>query len=90
MIYIWRNDTIRWGWCASSKFSRSQKNERFSSIWPFNKYKHNPKELAAQVLEEIPTQIMEYYTMNNIYPENLAKEQINVNQYNANNMNMNY
>ena len=57
---------------------------------PFNKYKHNPKELAAQVLEEIPTQIMEYYTMNNIYPENLAKEQINVNQYNANNMNMNY
>ena len=46
--------------------------------------------MAAQVLEEIPTQIMEYYTMNNIYPENLAKEQINVNQYNANNMNMNY
>ena len=44
---------------------------------PFNKYKNDPNELAAQVLEEIPRQIMEYYTMNNIYPDNLAMSQFN-------------
>ena len=44
---------------------------------PFNKYKNDPKELAAQVLEEVPRQIMEYYTMNNIFPDNLAMSQLN-------------
>ena len=44
---------------------------------PFNRYKNDPNELAAQVLEEIPRQIMEYYTMNNIYPDNLAMSQFN-------------
>ena len=54
---------------------------------PFNKYRNDPKELAAQVLEEVPRQIMEYYTMNNIYPYNLAKAQIN--KFGFNNMNIN-
>ena len=61
---------------------------------PFNKYKNDPNELAAQVLEEVPRQIMEYYTMNNIYPYNLALSQINKFGFNGfnnniNNMNMN-
>ena len=38
---------------------------------PFNKYKYNPNELAAQVLERVPRQITEYYSMYNIQPENL-------------------
>ena len=44
---------------------------------PFNRYKNDPNELAAQVLEEVPRQIEEYYTMNNIYPDMLAKYQLN-------------
>ena len=44
---------------------------------PFNKFRHNPAELAEQVLEEVPRQIVEYYTMNNIYPENLSKARLN-------------
>ena len=44
---------------------------------PFNKFRHNPVELAEQVLEEVPRQIVEYYTMNNIYPENLSKARLN-------------
>ena len=43
---------------------------------PFNKYKNDPNELAAQVLEEIPRQIKDYYAMNNIYPDNLNMLQI--------------
>ena len=44
---------------------------------PFNKYKNNPEKLAEQVLEEVPRQITEYYTMNNIFPENLSMARIN-------------
>ena len=54
---------------------------------PFNRYKNDPKELAAQVLEEVPRQIMEYYTMNNIFPYNLAMSQIN--KFGFNNPNQN-
>ena len=55
---------------------------------PFNKYRNNPTKLAAQVLEEVPRQIMEYYTMNNIFPHNLAMSQINKFRFNnANNQN---
>ena len=43
----------------------------------FNKYKYNPNELAAQVLERVPRQLTEYYTMNNIQPENLEMVRIN-------------
>ena len=62
---------------------------------PFNKYRNDPNELAAQVLEEVPRQIMEYYTQNNIYPYDLAKTQIkksgfgNQNFYANNNLNNN-
>ena len=58
---------------------------------PFNRYRNDPNELAAQVLEEVPRQIMEYYTMNNIFPYNLAMSQINKfglsNMTNMNNFN---
>ena len=54
---------------------------------PFNRYRNDPNELAAQVLEEVPRQIMEYYTMNNIYPYNLAKAQLNKFGLNNNNVN---
>ncbi len=38
---------------------------------PFNEFKNDPKELARQVLEEIPRQIVEFYAQNNIYPDNI-------------------
>ena len=44
---------------------------------PFNRYKFNPNELAAQVLEEVPRQIIEYYTMNKIDPDNLQQARLN-------------
>ena len=44
---------------------------------PFDKYRDDPDMLAEQVLEEVPRQIMEYYTMNKIYPHNLAMSQLN-------------
>jgi len=44
---------------------------------PFNKYKNNPNKLMEQVLEEVPRQVVEYYTMNNIYPQNLSMARIN-------------
>ena len=50
---------------------------------PFNKYKFNPNELAAQVLEEVPRQIIEYYTMNNIDPDNLQQARINSSAQNS-------
>jgi hypothetical protein len=43
---------------------------------PFNRYRNNPNELSAKVLEEIPKQIVDYYTMNKIYPNNLAMAQL--------------
>ena len=43
---------------------------------PFNKYKNNPNELSAKVLEEIPKQIVEFYTMNKIYPDKLSLAQL--------------
>ena len=57
---------------------------------PFNKYKNNPKELAAQVLEEVPRQIMEYYTMKNIYPDNISKFKNNKSMNNNMNQSINY
>ena len=56
---------------------------------PFNKYRYNPNILAEQVLEEIPRQINEYYTMNNIYPENLSLARINTQNIFQNNINGN-
>ena len=38
---------------------------------PFNRYKYDPNKLAEQVLEEVPRQIIEYYTKNHIEPDDL-------------------
>ena len=38
---------------------------------PFNNYKKNPDLLAEEVLKEIPKQIVEFYTINHITPNNL-------------------
>ena len=35
---------------------------------PFNKFKNDPTKLAEEVLEEVPRQLIEYYTMNRLYP----------------------
>ena len=40
---------------------------------PFNKFKNDGKKLSNEVLEEIPRQITEYYSMNNLSP-NKVKE----------------
>ena len=50
---------------------------------PFNKFKYDPKELAAQVLEEVPIQIIKFYTMNNIEPDNLQQARINLSALNS-------
>jgi hypothetical protein len=52
---------------------------------PFNKYKYDPNKLAEQVLEEVPRQIIEYYTMNNIDPDNLQNQAMNPQNSNFNN-----
>ena len=41
---------------------------------PFNKYRNNNEELTKQVLEEIPRQLTEYYSMLKIYPNNLKNQ----------------
>ena len=38
---------------------------------PFNKFEGDAKKLAEEVLDEIPRQIIEYYTLNFRYPESL-------------------
>ena len=44
---------------------------------PFNKYKDDPKKLAEEVLMEVPTQVLEYYEMNNILPETITQQKKN-------------
>ena len=44
---------------------------------PFNKFEGDEKKLAEEVLDEIPRQIIEYYSLNFIYPENLKKKSVN-------------
>ena len=46
----------------------------------FNKYRNNQDELAAQVLGEIPYQIVEYYSLLNIYPNSLQAATIRTNE----------
>jgi len=36
---------------------------------PFNRFQNDGEKLAAEVLEEIPRQIVEYYQHKNIYPQ---------------------
>jgi hypothetical protein len=40
---------------------------------PFSKFKNDAKKLSEQVLEEIPNQIVDYYTSNNMTPEKIRK-----------------
>ena len=40
---------------------------------PFNKFKNDPTKLAEKVLEEVPRQLIEYYTMNRLYPNNIQQ-----------------
>ena len=42
----------------------------------FNSYKNNPDGLTAKVLEEIPKQVVEYYSIYNIFPNNLKMAQL--------------
>ena len=42
---------------------------------PFYKFEGNVEKLAYEVLEEIPRQIIEYYTLNFIYPEMLKDDE---------------
>ena len=43
---------------------------------PYNKYEGNTNKLVYEVLEEIPRQVIEYYTLNYIYPD-MLKEGLN-------------
>ena len=38
---------------------------------PFNKFEKDEKKLAEEILDEIPRQIIEYYTLNFLYPDTL-------------------
>ena len=50
---------------------------------PFNKYEGDENKLAYEVLEEIPRQVIEYYTLNYIFPETFNDEnQIIINKDN--------
>ena len=44
---------------------------------PFNKFKDNPPELAEQVLEEIPRQVIEYYQHKGIDPKEEDEQEDN-------------
>ena len=48
---------------------------------PFSKYEKDEKKLINKILEEIPRQIIDYYTFNFIYPEILTGEFINENNF---------
>jgi hypothetical protein len=41
---------------------------------PFNKYEGDINKLVYEVLEEIPRQVIEYYTLNYVYPDMIKEE----------------
>ena len=54
----------------------------------YNKYKNDEKTLTKEILEEIPRQIIEYHTLNHIYPDNIREiARKNSMKYNYNNNN---
>ena len=55
-----------------SKGVKSMRNCIQSAV--FNNFKKDPTKLAEFVLEEIPRQLIEYYTLNSLYPNNLYVE----------------
>ena len=50
---------------------------------PFNKFQNDEKKLSMQVLEEIPKQIVDYYSQNNLNPKKIAQllKENNKNEY---------
>ena len=55
----------------------------------YNKYKNNEQRLTKEILEEIPRQIVEYYTLNNYNPDKI-KEIVRKNSIQNQNLNINY
>jgi hypothetical protein len=41
---------------------------------PFNKYEGDTNKLVYEVLEEIPRQVIEYYTLNYVYPDMIKED----------------
>ena len=56
---------------------------------PFNKFEGDEQKLSQEVLDEIPRQVIEYYTLNFLYPENFnnnenkKKESNKINENNS-------
>ena len=40
---------------------------------PFSKFQHDAQKLSEEVLEEIPRQITEYYSLNHLFPSNIQQ-----------------
>jgi hypothetical protein len=55
----------------SSKYQRFQERDNVQFV-EFNKFKHNPHLLAKETLEELPTQMIEYYKKRDITPSSLS------------------
>jgi hypothetical protein len=59
---------------------------------PFNKYEGDINKLVYEVLEEIPRQVIEYYTLNYLYPDMIKEQQEgkiiinNIDNFNLNNI----
>ena len=49
---------------------------------PFSKFEGDEEKLTNEILEEIPRQIIEYYTLNFVYPEMLTEKMENLNKLN--------
>ncbi len=67
-------DTMASLYGASTPLINSQGTKKMRDIVQFvhfNKYRNNTNMLAEKVLGEIPRQIIEYYSMNSLYPNNL-------------------
>ena len=52
----------------------------------FNEFRNDEKRLAKEILEEIPRQIIEFYTKNNYTPEKIKKKNNDLNHLNSQNM----
>ena len=46
---------------------------------PFNKFRNDSNKLSEEVLEEVPRQIIEYYTKKNLTPENIKMATLGIN-----------
>ena len=56
--------------------SKGKKRQRdLVQFVPFKKFEGDEKKLTEEVLDEIPRQIIEYYTLNFLYPESLSNNE---------------